>query len=63
MIVQKFEYIATICGGIGPDTWDREIVVSAMNIQAALAKVQQTLDNDDTLYGHDGVIVSIEQKE
>ena len=35
----EFEYIALICGGIGPDTWDKEVTVKAESMMAAVQKI------------------------
>lgn len=52
-----FEYLAIACGGIGPDTWDKEIVVSGENLTIKQALEKAELAIVDT----DGAIISIEQ--
>ena len=53
----KFEYLAVAAGGIGPDTWDKEITVSGENMT-----IKQALDEaENKIADTDGVIVSIEQ--
>ena len=53
----EFEYLAVVCGGRGPDIWDKEITVKAKNMRHALCLVElQVLDSEVA-------IVSIEQKD
>lgn len=52
----KFEYIATISGGRGPDVWDREISVRGddMTIKQAIEEIEKDMPSD-------AAIISIEQ--
>ena len=52
----KFEYLATISGGRGPDAWDREVTVSGddITIRQALEEIEKDLPDD-------AAIVAIEQ--
>ena len=53
----EFEYVAVVCGGRGPDVWDKEISVKARNLRHALDLVELQVINPDV------TIVSIEQKD
>ena len=48
--------MALICGGGGPDVWDRDITIGGdnMTISQALAKIEEQLEYSE-------VVVSIEQ--
>lgn len=52
----KFEFLAVVAGGRGPDVWDDKVTVSGenMTIKEALEKVEAGLEGD-------AVVVSIEQ--
>lgn len=54
---RKFTFLAIVCGGRGPDVWDKEIEVFGddMTIRQALDAVEKQMDCTDC------AIVSIEQ--
>ena len=53
----KFKYLAIAAGGIGPDTWDKEIIVEGenMTIRQALDEIESSLSDTD------GAVIAIEQ--
>lgn len=53
----KFEYLAIAAGGLGPDTWDKELSIEGedMTIRQALDEAEKQIADTD------GVIVAIEQ--
>lgn len=52
-----FEYWALICGGIGPDNWDKEIIFTAENFMDAAELAQGRADEMG------GQIVQLQQVE
>ena len=57
----KFEFIATIGGGAGPEVWDAVIAVSGenMTIRQALDEVERMIAEDDS----NAIVLSIGQKD
>ena len=53
----NFEYCALICGGIGPDVWDIEIIIKAANFMEAAGLAQGKADEMG------GQIVELQQVE
>ncbi len=51
------KYIGLICGGRGPDVWDKEVEVEAENIRQALDEIEKHF------LEYDSAVVSIEQKD
>lgn len=49
----KFEYLAVVASGIGPDVWDTEVMVHAKNIKEAI-EIIESIERD-------AYIISIEQ--
>jgi len=52
-----FQYLAVICGGIGENTWDKEISMYAPNISEAVRLVEEKIESSGA------AIVSIEQMD
>lgn len=46
----KYEYIVSIEGGLGPESWDTEIIIKAENIHSAIHKIEVLHSNSDIIY-------------
>ena len=53
----RFIYCAMICGGLGPDVWDKEIIFESDNFLTAAEFAQGVADEMR------GQVVSLEQSE
>lgn len=53
----KYNYLALIQGGIGPDVWDKELTISAVDFRDASS---QAIAQAEDLGGQ---VVSVEQSE
>jgi hypothetical protein len=60
MIQQTFKYIISYGGGIGPDVWDKEMIITAPDILTALKIAYRQLEID---YFNDCQIFAIEQED
>lgn len=61
MAPAKYEYIVMYGGGLGPDVWDAELVVTGYNIKEALDKAVEELSVD--IHEPLEAIISIEQAD
>lgn len=59
---QLFKYLVTVCGGTGPDVWDNEFTVTALNIFEALSFAKKQC-GDDHRMPSDWWITSIAQED
>lgn len=57
MSATSFKYLVTYCGGVGPDVWDAEKEISAVNISDALDQVGGGIEDAG------GWITSIQQND
>jgi hypothetical protein len=53
----KYNFLAVIQGGLGPDVWDRELTISAVDFRDA---ANQAIAQADELGGH---VTSLEQTD
>lgn len=53
----KYNYLALVQGGLGPDVWDRELQLSAVDFRDAS---NQAIAKAEELGGH---VISLEQSE